>query len=214
MARSTRLVRRDAQKWQTDASTGIRRVNRAIPENHVQPKATFMGPNQPSASQEAGVSAEDSNRPFPNPAGDLHGYENISPIYENLDPSLRDAASSGGELTNGLFARRHEITDREDLRALLEIPGAPPPKPPRGRPRVPAHALQPAPPTTADYAASPLSDLAHEPQARVCPEGQIASSMPAAAPEEIAGAGRVTAIDGARRARLIDGILHDGILYE
>ncbi len=208
--KSTRLIRRNAQKWQTDASTSIRGNNRAVPEDPVQSEATFMGQHQQPASLAAGVSAKDSNPPLPTPPSDLHGYEHISPVYENPGPSLRDAVPWGGEVSDDLFVRRHEITDREGLRALLpETPGAPPPKPPRGRPRVPAHAIQPATPTMADYAASPLSDLAHEPQAPTCLEGQIASSMPAAAPEEIARAGRVTAIDGSRRARLIDGILYE-----
>jgi len=133
------------------------------------------GPSRPS--QATAVPTTQSSDRRPAARNDLHHYENTG-------PSFRYDAIPDRKRTSGVFVTYQRRTDSGRLEPFgLKSPDA--------RPPVPPHAPRPPAPTSTLHAAPPPSELAHEPQVLAYPRGRTgSSSMPAAAPEEIAGASR------------------------
>jgi len=190
MEEISKLIRRHIRKGQIGTPTDFRHTDHLTPRDAEEMEDILMG--RLPASPIAEVSANNLGRPLPPlPSGpDL--YAEIGPAYENFDRSLRDAVPSGEELTKGRVIMRLKRTPSGHLESLvIDDPDVPPPVPPHARPPVPPHAPRPTAPTSTLHAAPPPSELAHEPQVLAYPRGRIgSSSMPAAAPEEIAGASR------------------------
>jgi len=113
----------------------------------------------------------------PNPS-----YASTPSGFSSTCPPLRNAAPSDREITDSIS----EAYLERYLPDLLQYtnPASPDTSPP-ARPNTPRTSTDPYPSAQSSLSSS---DLAHEPQAHAYPEGRIASSsMPAAAPEEIAG---------------------------
>jgi len=182
----SRLVKRKIRKEQISPPTDFLHVKHVGPADANEMKAIFMG--QQPASPVAGISTKNFGRPLPATPSASPPYATLDPVYENIGPAydnvvreLRDALPLGEETASGRVVIHVERS--ASGRLIPPYPNRAPIPPP-----VPPHAPPPIPPHGSRPTAPPSGDLA-EPQAPAYPAGRIGpSSMPAAAPSEIAAA--------------------------
>jgi len=188
----SRLVKRKIRKEQISPPTDFLHVKHVGPADANEMKAIFMG--QQPASPVTGISTKNFGRPLPATPSDPAVYENIGPAYDNIGRELRESLPLGEEMASGRVVIHVERS--ASGRLIPPYPNRAPIPPP-----VPPHAPPPIPPHGSRPTAPPSGDLA-EPQALACPAGRIGpSSMPAAAPSDIAAAGSMHDLSSFLRGR-------------
>jgi len=202
----SRLVKRKIRKEQISPPTDFLHVKHVGPAVGNELNAIFMG--QQGALPVAGVSMKTFGRPLPATPSDPAVYENIGPAYENIGPAYENIGPAyeniGRELRESLPLGEEMASGRVVIHVERSASGRLiPPYPNRAPipPPVPPHAPPPIPPRSRPTA-RPSGDLAHEPQALAYPAGRIGpSSMPAAAPSDIAAAGSMHDLSSFLRGR-------------